>query len=79
MKNNNLKNYFVAFLFLVNLSVFAEDGPGDSNGYADNDANGMCLECSEVPSAPINSNILALGVAGILVGAYYFSSKTKKA
>jgi len=72
MKNNSLKNYLLAMLCLVNFAAFAEDSvesPGDDSG--DN-----MLEAIE---APINSNILALGIAGILVGAYYFSSKTKKA
>ncbi|MES2486661.1 MAG: hypothetical protein V4581_12040 [Bacteroidota bacterium] len=72
MKNNSLKNYLLAILFLVNFTAFADTGsesPGDDSG--DNQLEGL--------EAPINSNILALGIAGILIGAYYFSSKTKKA
>jgi hypothetical protein len=77
MKINSLRIFFLAILFLVNFTAFADENTGETcEGCIPGDDSGdNMLESQEVP---LNSNIILLGVAGVLVGAYYFANKTNE-
>jgi hypothetical protein len=70
-----LKKLILMVVLLSTGVAFADEDPGSGM----EESNGSISESALEDEAPLDSQLLYLGLAGIAFGLYYYSSKPKKA